>query len=238
MFTFLEISEDRFKIYDTKIHFFRIFESFFQTINFLKILRKLSPEIRFFQYQFSFYYFIVFFYWILNILLNSFFQTFGYTLDLTFFYGFKTKNKFLSFFLIKHLLFIITTLLHIIGNLIFPILIDSFNFSIQKNLENFWVFDQLLKIQESFFFFFLILPEIFTYLLLKSTLEKDSIIYLRFWKIFLIFILIVSALFTPTLDNSIQILFSLIFLFFYFSLFLYLKKRTLINSLVGYNFFS
>jgi len=235
MFNFIEIFEQRSKLYNIKIFYFKFIEVFFQTLNFLKLLRELSPEIKFFQYQFSFYYFVIFLFWFFLSLLNISFQNISYFFDLNNFYGTKSKVKYLNFFLIKQLLFITILLLVYIGNLVFPILIDSLNFSIQKNLENFWVFDQILKIQISFFFFFILFPEIFRLLFSKLTIEKNINAYPRFWKIFLIFILLISAIFTPTLDNSIQIIFSSLFILFYLFSLIAIKKRSFINF-SGLNF--
>lgn len=228
MFNFIEIFEQQFKSYNIKIFFFKFIEIFFQTLLFFKILRELSPEIKFFQYQFSFYYFTILCIWFIFISLNLFFQNISYFFDLNNFYGFKSKFKQLNFFLIKQLLFITILLLFYIGNLVFPILIDSFNFSIQKNLENFWVFDQILKIQISFLFFFLLFPEIFRLIFIKLTIEKQINSYPRFWKLFVITILLISAVFTPTLDNSIQIIFSSLFFLFYIFSLISIKKRSYI----------
>lgn len=231
MFTFLEISDERLKNYDNKITLIRFLENFVQTLIILTILRELSPEIKFFQYQISFYYLAFLFYWGVITLLSIFTQNISYIFDLNNYYGIKAKEKYFTFFLIKQLLFLVLVLIFFITNFIFPLLIESFNFSIQKNLENFWVFDQLLKIQLSFLVFFLLLPEGFRFFFFKLTNEKTVNLSLKFWKIFLIFSLIISAIFTPTLDNSIQIIFSSLFFFFYFCFLTYVKKRLLTNSL-------
>lgn len=228
MFNFIEVFEQQSKSYSIKVFFFKFIEIFFQTLIFFKILRELSPEIKFFQYQFSFYYFTIFCAWVIFITSNLFFQNISYLFDLNNFYGFKSKFKQLNFFLIKQLLFITILLLFYIGNLVFPILIDSFNFSIQKNLENFWVFDQILKIQISFLFFFLLFPEIFRLIFIKLTIEKQINSYPRFWKLFIVTILFISAIFTPTLDNSIQIIFSSLFFLFYLFSLIAIKKRSYI----------
>lgn len=236
MFTFLEISDERLKNYDNRLTFVRLFENFFQTLILLTIIRELSPEIKFFQYQFSFYYLILFVYWIGISFLANFTQNIAYIFDLNNYYGIKAKQKYQIFFLLKQLFFLILALIFVVANFIFPLLIESFNFSIQKNLENFWVFDQLLKIQLSFLAFFILLPEAFRFFFFKLTTEKTVNLSLKFWKIFLILSLIISAIFTPTLDNSIQLIFSSLFFFFYFCFLIYVKKRLLTNS-IGFLFF-
>nr|YP_010139369.1 Sec-independent protein translocase component TatC [Poterioochromonas malhamensis]QQK55035.1 Sec-independent protein translocase component TatC [Poterioochromonas malhamensis] len=237
MFTFIEIFEKQSKLYQIFFSIFKWVETFFQSFFFFKFLRELSPEIKFFQYQFSFYYFSIFCSWIILLLLSFSFQNVSYFFDLNNFYGFKSTLKKLTFFLVKQLFFIILLVLFSIGNLIFPALIDSFNFSIQKNLENFWVFDQILKIQTNFLIFFIIFPEIFRVIFIKFTTEKEINAYPRFWKIFFITILIISAIFTPTLDNSIQLIFSsLFFLLYLFALVGINKRSYLLSSNFNSNF--
>ena len=114
--------------------------------------------------------------------------------------------------------------------LFFPLSLDSINSYGEKNLENFWSFDEVLNLEIFFlvnFFLFCQIP-LFFFRIVDS--EKKKEIFPNQWKNVFFFSFLIAGILTPTVDITTQFSFAFSTIFFYFLFLYWINQKILIKT--------
>ncbi len=219
-------------LYNSSFSFFS--QGFFQICNvfiIVKLIRNQVPEIRFLQLIPGYYLILLFLFILLFFLFTNFFTFFPSLLDNQKTLGSKILNKNFYFINNKFLYFFFIFSFFASTNYILPNSLDAFYAYSEKTLENFWSFNDLLKIE-----FFLLLSlnlisqlPLFSYYFISNEIKIFK--FLKYFKFSIFFILLLSGFLTPTVDLYSQILFIIFSMLIYGISIHFLIKRIFIKYL-------
>ncbi len=223
------------KISDFYISFFPFFFQFFcQSFNVffcLNIIRKQVPEIKLLQLIPGYYFILLFLFIISLFIFSSLFIFYPSFLDKQKFLGSKTINKNIYFLTNKFFYFFAFFSFFVAVNYISPSNLDAFYIYSEKTLENFWSFDDLIKLESVLIGTLLIISQLPLLSFYALTNEVQIFGLPKYFKLLLFLILLLSGFLTPTVDISSQLIFSLFTIFLYIISLHFLIKRTSIKYL-------
>jgi hypothetical protein len=139
--------------------------------------------------------------------------------------GTKAKLRLDFSILLKFSFFFFSILILIVLNAIIPLSLDSFNFSLEKTLEDSWSLIQVVVLEIILLLIFSIISQIPLFFLVNFNTIKLINLFSKFWKWLVLILTILAGFLTPTLDGYTQISFALAIFSFYLLISNLLQKR-------------
>lgn len=225
MLNLTESLEKAFYYNNQRDFYLKCFLYSFAVIIFIEIIRNQVSEISLLQLIPGFYLVLLFLSLILLVISSDFNFRFPTEIDNKKEYGTKMLTK-KAFFLILNLSFFFLFVgFFIIGNIIIPLSLDSFNLYGEKTLENIWSLEDILSIEVTLIILLLLLSQFPLIILSYLTTEKDIKFLPSFWKILSLIVFLIAGFATPTIDGYTQLSFSFLTFFLYLIIVSLLEKR-------------
>lgn len=174
----------------------------------LNIIRNQVPEIKLLQLIPGYYFFLLFIFIIAFFFISAFFSFYPSFLDGQKILGSKTLSKNVYFITNKFIYFFSIFTLFLSSNFIIPSNFDAFYIYSEKTLENFWSFSDLINLDFILIFTLILISQLPLIAFYSLNNEKKIINLPKYFKLFLLIILLVSGFLTPTVDISSQLIFS------------------------------